>query len=121
MTGDGAHDEVIISGAVDEHILVVGRANVSRAISGFFKSRLLRRRYAGYATNRANRGGGRHADYVIEPAALSALGNPCADSAARSEPRQRSALLGLKMSQAALSWATLSTTVSLVAHTDGRT
>ena len=88
LTGEAAHDEIIIASAVDEQVLAVGRANVSRAISDLVKTGLLRRHYAGYATNHANRGGGRHAVYVIEPAALSALGKPLARPTGKGEPRQ---------------------------------
>jgi hypothetical protein len=34
------------------------------------------RHYAGYATNHANRGGGRYAVYVVAPDILAALGKP---------------------------------------------
>ena len=88
LTGDVSRDGMIIAGAVDEQVLAVGRANVSRAISDLVKTGLLRRHYAGYATNHVNRGGGRHAVYVIEPAALSALGKPVARPTAKGEPRQ---------------------------------
>ena len=74
LLGDPRHDEPIIAAAVEEHVLAVGRANVSRAISDLVKAGLLRRHYAGYATNHVNRGGGRHAVYEIEPETLGALG-----------------------------------------------
>ena len=74
LIGDPVHDEPIIAAAVEEQVLGVGRANVSRAISDLVKAGLLRRHYAGYATSHANRGGGRQAVYVIEPHAMAALG-----------------------------------------------
>lgn len=74
LTGVPGHDEPIVATAVEDHVLAVGRANISRAISDLVKAGLLRRHYAGYATNHENRGGGRHAVYVIEPDALVALG-----------------------------------------------
>jgi hypothetical protein len=74
LTGDCDHDQMLINGAVDEQALAVGRANVSRAISDLVRAGLVRRHYAGYATNHANRGGGRHAVYVVEPDILAALG-----------------------------------------------
>jgi predicted transcriptional regulator len=55
-------------------VLAVDRANVSRAISDLVRAGLMRRHYAGYATNHSNRGGGRHAVYVVEPDILAALG-----------------------------------------------
>jgi hypothetical protein len=74
LTGDVTQDEILIDGAVEEHVLAVGRANVSRAISDLVKAGFLTRHYAGYATNHANRGGGRHAVYVVEREILAALG-----------------------------------------------
>ena len=74
LTGDINHDEAMIETAVEEQVLAVGRANVSRAISDLVKAGFLSRYYAGYATNHGNRGGGRHAVYVVQPQILSALG-----------------------------------------------
>lgn len=88
LNGDPLHDEPIIEEAVEEHVLAVGRANVSRAISDLVKAGLLRRHYAGYATNHVNRGGGRHAVYVIEPHALAALGKGAPTAVAVQSPRQ---------------------------------
>lgn len=88
LIGDPEHDEPIIAAAVEEHVLAVGRANISRAISDLVKAGLLRRHYAGYATNHVNRGGGRHAVYEIEPETLAALGKAAAPLRARAVPRQ---------------------------------
>jgi hypothetical protein len=88
LNGDPGHDEPIVATAVEEHVLAVGRANVSRAISDLVKAGLLRRHYAGYATNHENRGGGRHAVYVIEPGALEALGRPVPTAHVPVAPRQ---------------------------------
>lgn len=76
LTGDRNQDQMLIDVAVDAHVLAVGRANVSRAISDLVRTDLVHRYYAGYATNHENRGGGRHAVYVIEPDILAALGKP---------------------------------------------
>lgn len=76
LTGDRDHDRRLVDDAVDEQVLTVGRANISRAISELVRAGLVRRHYAGYATNHENRGGGRHAVYVIEPDILTALGKP---------------------------------------------
>jgi predicted transcriptional regulator len=54
--------------------LAVGSAKFSRAISDLVRAGLVRRHYAGYATNYANHGGGRHAVYVVEPDILAARG-----------------------------------------------
>lgn len=88
LNGDPLHDEPIIEEAVEEHVLAVGRANVSRAISDLVKAGLLRRHYAGYATNHVNRGGGRHAVYVIEPHALTAIGKGAPAAVAAQSPCQ---------------------------------
>jgi hypothetical protein len=79
LTGERDHDQSIIDSAVDEHVLTVGRANISRAISDLVRAGLVRRHYAGYRTNHENRGGGRHAVYAIEPDILIALGKPVAE------------------------------------------
>lgn len=73
LSGDAEQDQSLIEAAVEEQVLSVGRTNVSRAISDLVKAGFLSRHYAGYATNHANRGGGRHAVYVVQPQILSAL------------------------------------------------
>ncbi len=78
LTGDADYDQMLIDGAVDEQALAVGRSNISRAISDLVRAGFVRRHYAGYATNHENRGGGRHAVYVVEPDILAALGKPVA-------------------------------------------
>lgn len=80
LTGDPAHDQPLIDDAVGEQALAVGRTNVSRAISDLVRAGLVRRHYAGYATNHENRGGGRHAVYVVEPDILAALGKSVASA-----------------------------------------
>jgi hypothetical protein len=74
LTGDPALDQQIITAAVEEQVREVGRANISRAISDLVRLGLLKRHYAGYATNHFNRGGRRHAVYVITPTVMKALG-----------------------------------------------
>lgn len=74
LTGDPAADAARINHAVEEQVLDVGRANVSRSISDLVRAGLVTRHYAGYATNHENRGGGRHAVYVVEPGVLRLLG-----------------------------------------------
>jgi hypothetical protein len=73
LTGDPEVDDPRIEHAVGEQVLAVGRANVSRAISDLVRGKLMTRHYAGYATNHHNRGGGRHAVYVVEPWVLRLL------------------------------------------------
>ena len=76
LTGDEAGDAARIDLAVEGQVLAVGRANVSRAISDLVRGGLVTRHYAGYATNHRNRGGGRHAVYVVNPGVLRLLRRP---------------------------------------------
>lgn len=78
LGGNTQADEALIAGAVEEQVLAAGRSNVSRAISDLVKAGFLSRHYAGYATSHANRGGGRHAVYSVEPHILAALGRTVA-------------------------------------------
>lgn len=78
LTGNPMIDEQRLDAAVEEQVLAVGRANVSRAISDLVRAGLVSRHYAGYATNHQNRGGGRHAVYVVKPAVLRLLRRPAA-------------------------------------------
>jgi len=73
LTGHPDLDDPRIEQAVEEQVLAVGRANVSRAISDLARGKLMTRHYAGYATNHHNRGGGRHVVYVVEPWVLRLL------------------------------------------------
>ena len=93
LTGDAAADAARIDLAVEEQALAVGRANISRAISDLVRSGFVTRHYAGYATNHENRGGGRHAVYVVPPAVLGALGKTVAtQSVAASSVRRQGEL-----------------------------
>ncbi len=76
LTGDAVRDALRIDAAVEEQVQAVGRANVSRAISDLVRAGLMTRHYAGYATNHKNRGGGRHAVYVVKPSVLTLLHKP---------------------------------------------
>ena len=51
LTGDPDADTARVDHAVEEQVLAVGRANVSRAISDLVRAGLVTRHYAGYATN----------------------------------------------------------------------
>lgn len=73
LTGNLEIDDARIDQAVEEQVLAVGRANVSRAISDLVRGKLMTRHYVGYATNHHNRGGGRHVVYVVEPWVLRLL------------------------------------------------
>lgn len=76
LTGDVIRDTKRIDAAVEEQVQAVGSANVSRAISDLVRAGLMTRHYAGYATNHKNRGGGRHAVYVVKPGVLALLRKP---------------------------------------------
>ena len=76
LTGKPEFDRARIQVAVEEQVQAVGRANVSRAISDLVRAGLMSRHYAGYATNHKNRGGGRHAVYVVKPGVLALLRKP---------------------------------------------
>jgi hypothetical protein len=76
LTGKPEFDAARIEVAVEEQVQAVGRANVSRAISDLVRAGLMTRHYAGYATNHKNRGGGRHAVYVVKPSVLALLRKP---------------------------------------------
>lgn len=76
LTGNAKTDQKLVDHAVEEQILSVGRANVSRAISDLVRAGLVTRYYCGYATNHHNRGGRRHAVYVVNSNVLSLLRRP---------------------------------------------
>lgn len=69
----GPVDEALVEAAVHERALAVGKTNVSRAVTELVRAGLLRRHYAGWCKDHANRGGGRHAVYTVDAEALSAL------------------------------------------------
>lgn len=73
LTGDPRHDDPLIDEEFTQHLGKIGRANVSRAVSDLVKAGLVRRHYAGYCTDHINRGGRRHAVYVLEAGTLAVL------------------------------------------------
>jgi hypothetical protein len=89
LSGDPVRDAARIGEAVEEQVLAVGRANVSRAISDLARAGLVSRHYAGYATNHSNRGGGRHAVYVVRPEVLRLLRRPSPLQATMASPATR--------------------------------
>ena len=76
LTGDPDIDAARLDHAVEEQVHAAIGANVSRAISDLVRAGLMTRFYAGYAANHANRGGGRHAVYVVKPFVLQLLRKP---------------------------------------------
>jgi hypothetical protein len=73
MTGDTVYDTALIDAAVEEEALVVGKANVSRAVSDLVRAGLVRRHYAGRITDHPNRGGKRHAVYAVDGEVMAAI------------------------------------------------
>jgi hypothetical protein len=93
LTGDPARDAARIEAAVEEQAQTVGRANISRAISDLVRAGFVTRHYAGYATNHDNRGGGRHAVYVVQPKVLQLLrGTPAKATAPDRRPARQEEL-----------------------------
>ncbi|GGD81016.1 hypothetical protein [Croceicoccus mobilis] len=71
--GARASDEALVIAALEEEALAVGKANVSRAVSDLVKAGFVRRHYAGRVKGHRNRGGGRHAVYIVSPQVLNAI------------------------------------------------
>lgn len=74
LTGDVEADLALVERELEDQARMVGRQNVSRAISDLVKAGWVHRHYAGYATDHPNRGAGRHAVYVLSANAMAALG-----------------------------------------------
>lgn len=71
--GPRASDAALVAAALEEEALAVGKANVSRAVSDLVKAGFVRRYYAGRVKGHQNRGGGRHAVYIVSPPVLNAM------------------------------------------------
>ena len=71
--GAASPDAAQVDQAVHERALAVGKTNISRAVTELVRAGLVRRHYAGWCKDHANRGGGRHAVYTVDLEALSAL------------------------------------------------
>lgn len=56
----------IVEQELRDRVRASGKTNLSRAVSELVGAGLLRRYYAGYAVDHANRGGQRHAVYVLQ-------------------------------------------------------
>lgn len=59
--------------SLKDELTVVGRTDVSRAISDLERARLVSRHCSGCAANHTNRGGGYQAVYVVKPTVLRLL------------------------------------------------
>ena len=89
LTGDAEEDAAMIRRNMEQRARVVGRANVSRSISDLVKAGLMTRYYSGYATDHCNRGGGRHAVYVVAPNVLRLLRPDARNVSKRPSPLAR--------------------------------
>lgn len=70
--GTDTEDERI-ERAVRERAVSAGKTNISRAVSDLVRAGFVRRHYAGWRKDHANRGAGRHAVYTVEADTLAAL------------------------------------------------
>lgn len=73
LSGDAARDAALIDAAVEEEALMVGKANVSRAVTDLVRAGLVRRHYAGRITDHPNRGGKRLAVYAVDAEVMAAI------------------------------------------------
>lgn len=96
LDGTMPEDPVEASNAVEaevrSRVRASGKTNLSRAVSELVGAGLLRRYYKGYAVDRENRGGQRHAVYVLQGASRCLLAKgpaaPPAKRPVRQPPRQ---------------------------------
>lgn len=63
----------MLAAEIEARVRRSGKTNVSRAVSDLVRAGLLRRHYAGWCKNHANRGAQRHAVYTVDANALAAL------------------------------------------------
>lgn len=66
MPADPAEAAALIEDEVRSRVRASGKTNLSRAVSELVGAGLLRRYYKGYAIDHENRGGQRHAVYVLQ-------------------------------------------------------
>lgn len=66
LPGDARQSAAMIEQELRDRIRASGKTNLSRAVSELVGAGLLRRYYAGYAVDHANRGGQRNAVYVLQ-------------------------------------------------------
>jgi hypothetical protein len=66
MPEDPEHAAQVIEDEVRARVRASGKSNLSRAVSELVGAGLLRRYYKGYAIDHENRGGQRHAVYVLQ-------------------------------------------------------
>lgn len=78
LPADAAAAAQVVDDEVRDRVRASGKTNLSRAVSELVRAGLLRRYYAGYAVDHANRGGQRHAVYVLQGLARCLLPRPAA-------------------------------------------
>lgn len=66
MPTDPAEAAALVEDEVRQRVRASGKTNLSRAVSELVGAGLLRRYYKGYAIDHENRGGQRHAVYVLQ-------------------------------------------------------
>lgn len=66
MPADPAQAAALVEQEVRDRVRASGKTNLSRAVSELVAAGLLRRYYKGFAVDHANRGGQRHAVYVLQ-------------------------------------------------------
>ncbi len=82
----------LVEQEVRDRVRASGKTNLSRAVSELVGAGLLRRYYAGYAVDHANRGGQRHAVYVLLGAARCLL--PRKEARATLPPKAKAPVQG---------------------------
>ena len=70
---DPEQAERLVEAAIRERIRAIGKTNVSHAVSDLVRAGLVKRHYEGWVRNHVNRGGQRHAVYVVDGDVLAAL------------------------------------------------
>ncbi len=89
MPTDPAAAAALVEEEVRERVRASGKTNLSRAVSELVAAGLLRRYYKGFAVDHENRGGQRHAVYVLQGLARCLLSHHMATPApARKSPVQ---------------------------------
>lgn len=70
---DAEQAETILMAKLEERAINAAKTNISRAMTELERAGFIRRHYAGYRTNHAHRGGGRHAVYTLDAETVAAL------------------------------------------------
>lgn len=73
LPADPEEADRIVDAVIQQRAVANGKTNISRAVSDLVRAGLLKRYYEGWARNHVNRGGQRHAVYVVDAETLAAL------------------------------------------------